>query len=63
MSKIYERFIDNSLSSYAGNILLSFIPAYKKSYSSNHVLLTLIKTWKKSFDNESLAGTALMNLS
>ena len=42
MPKIYERCIDNSLSSFAEKMLSNFIPAYKKSYSLNHVLLRLI---------------------
>ena len=43
MSKIYERCIHNSLSSYVETIFLSnFISACKKSFSSNHVLLRLI---------------------
>ena len=32
MSKIYERFIINSLSSYAETILSNFISVYRKSY-------------------------------
>ena len=39
MSRIYERSIHNSLSSYDETILSNFISAYRKSYSSNHVLL------------------------
>ena len=46
MSKIYERCICYSFSSYAETILLNFISAYKKS-SSNHVLLRLTENWKK----------------
>ena len=59
MSKIYERFIHNSLSSFAENILSNFISAY----SSNHVLLRLIENWKKSLDNKNFVGTVLMDLS
>ena len=62
MSKIYERYIHNSLSSYAETILSNFISAYKKSYSSNHVLLRLIENWKKS-RAKSFVGTILMDLS
>ena len=62
MSKIYERCIHNSLSSYAETILSNFISAYKKSYSLNHVLLRLIENWKKSRD-KSFVGTILMDLS
>ena len=43
MSKIYERFIHNCLSSYAESFLSKFVSAYRKSYSSNHVLLRLIE--------------------
>ena len=53
MSKIYERFIHNCLSSYAESFLSKFISAYRKSYSSNHVLLRLIENWKKSLDNKN----------
>ena len=44
-------------------LLINFISAYKKSYSSNHVLLRLIKNWKKSRDNKNFVGTVLLNLS
>ena len=63
MSKIYERFIHNSLSSFAENILSNFISAYRKAYSSNHVLLRLTENWKKSLDNKNFVGTVLMDLS
>ena len=43
MSKIYERCIHNSLSSYVKTKLSNFLSAYKKSYSSNHVLLRRIE--------------------
>ena len=63
MSKIYERFIHDCLSSYAESFLSKFISAYRKSYSSNHVLLRLIENWKKSLDNKNFVGTVLMDLS
>ena len=63
MSKIYERFIRNCLSSYEESFLSKFVSACRKSYSSNHVLLRLIENWKKSLDNENFVGTILMDLS
>ena len=48
---------------YTNKILSSFISAYRKSYSSNHVLLKLIEEWKKSSDNEDIVGAVLMDLS
>ena len=46
MSKIDERCIQNSLTSYTEKILSNLISAYKNSYSSNQVLLRLRKTGK-----------------
>ena len=63
ISKTYERFIQNCLSSYAESFLSKFVSAYRKSYSSNHVLLRLIENWKKSLDNKNFVGTVLMDLS
>ena len=63
MSKIYERFIHDCLSSYAEFFLSKFISAYRLSYSSNHVLLRLKENWKKSLDNKNFVGTVLMDLS
>ena len=62
-SKIYERFLLNSLSEYVENTLSEFIAAYRKKYSSNNVLLRLIENWKKHLDNKNIVGTVLMDLS
>ena len=63
ISKIYGSYIHNSLSPYAETILLNFISAYKKSYSSNHVLSRLIENWKRSRDNKYFVGTVILDLS
>ena len=36
-SKIYERFLGDSLFNFLDRILSKFVSAYRKSYSSNHV--------------------------
>ena len=59
MSKIYDRCIHNSLSSYAETILSNSISAPKKSYSSKKI----IENWKKSRDNKNFVGTFLMDFS
>lgn len=60
ISKIHERFIRNSFSSYAENILSNFILANRKSHSSKHVLLRLIENCKKSLDNKNLVRTVFL---
>ena len=63
LSKIYERFLQDSLSNFTDKVLPKFVSAYRNSYSSNHVLLKLIEKWRKSLDNKNIIGAVLMNLS
>ena len=62
-SKIYERFLRDSLSNFTDKILSKFVSAYRKSYNSNHILLKLIEEWKKSLDDKNIIGAVLMDLS
>ena len=62
-SKIYERFLHDSLSNFTDKILSKFVSAYRKPYSSNHVLLKLIEEWKKYLDDKNIIGAVLMYLS
>ena len=63
-SKIYERYILNSITLFVNNFLSIFvISAYIKSYSSNNVLIRLIENWKQSLDNQKFVGAVLMGLS
>ena len=62
-SKIYERYIHNSLTPFVDNFLSVFISAYRKTYSSNHVLIRLIENWKQSLDRKKFVGGLLMDLS
>ena len=61
--KIYGRFLLENLANYVDNFLSKFIPAYRESYSSNHVLIRFIKNWKKSLDQKKFVGAVLMDLS
>ena len=62
-SKVYERYLLNSLSNHIEKILSKFIAAHRKTYSSNDVLIRLIENWKKHLDNKKIVGTVLMDLS
>ena len=62
-SKVYEKYLLNSLSNHIEKILSNLIAAYRKTYSSSHVLIRLIENWKKHLDNKKIVGTALMDLS
>ena len=67
-SKVYERYLLNSLSKHIEKILSNFIAAYGKTYSSSHVLIRLIENWKKHLGNKKIVdkkivGTVLMDLS
>ena len=62
-SKIYERYIHNSLIPFVDNFLSVFISAYRQTYSSNHVLIRLIENWKQSLDKNKFVGAVIMDLS
>ena len=41
----------------------SFVSAYRKHYSTQHVLLRLIEEWRENLDNDLIVGAILMDLS
>ena len=45
-SKIFERFIHNSITPFVENLLSESVSAYRKSYNSSHVLIKLIENWE-----------------
>ena len=62
-SKIYERYIHDSLIPFINKCLSEFVAAYRKSYSSSYVYIRLAENWKKSLDNKKYVGAILMDLS
>ena len=62
-SKVYERYILDSLILYINKCLSELVAAYRKSYSSSHVLIRLVENWKKELDNKKYVGAILMDLS
>ena len=62
-SKIYERYIHDSLIPYINKCLSEFVAAYRKSYSSSDVLIRLLESWKKELDNKKYVGAILMDFS
>ena len=47
-SKLYERFINESMIPIIQTILSNFVSTYRKHYSTNHVLISLLENWKKT---------------
>ena len=62
-SKIFERFILNSILEYTNTILSDHISAYRKGYSCQNVLLKLTDDWRHHLDNNEIVGAVLMDLS
>ena len=62
-SKIYEKYLHEDLTNHVNKIFSSFVSAYRKQYSTNHVLIRLIEEWKKWLDNKNHVGSVLMDLS
>ena len=62
-SKVFERFVLNSMLKYVNLILSDQISAYRKGYSCQHVLLKLTDDWRKYLDKNEIVGAVLMDLS
>ena len=58
-SKVYERFINDSMLPIIQTFLSNFVSSYRKHYSANHVLIILIENWKKNLDNNKVVGAVL----
>ena len=62
-SKVFERFILNSMFEHTNKILSDHISAYRKGYSCQSVLLKLTESWRQHLDNNEIVGAVLMDLS
>ena len=62
-SKFYERIMKNQINSFIDSKLSTFLSAYRKSYSTQHVLIRLIEEWKQKLDRNYVVGAILMDLS
>ena len=63
ISKIYEKLIEDQLSTYFVNILSKFQCGFRKGFSAQHCLIYMIEKWKKSLDNKGASGALLTDLS
>ena len=62
ISKIYEKLIEDQLSTYFVNILSKLQCGFRKGCSAQHCLIYMIEKWKKSLDNKGAAGVLLTDL-
>ena len=62
-SKIYGMFSKNLLVSNTEEFFSSFLAAYRKSCSTQHVLIIMLEEWKENLDNNFIVGTVLTDLS
>ena len=62
-SKVFERYILNSMLEYTNKILSDHISAYRQGYSCQNVLLKLTENWRQHLDNNQIVGAVLMDLS
>ena len=62
-SKVFERFVLNSMLEYINSILSDHISAYRKGHSCQNVLLKLTEEWRQYLDKNEIVGAVLMDLS
>ena len=62
-SKINERYIQEAITPFLDKRFSTFLSAYRKKYSTNHVLIRMVENWKLNLDNKKYVGAVLMDLS
>ena len=62
-SKVYERFMNDSVLSIIQTFLSNFVSTYRKHYSVNNVLISLIENWKKNLHKNEIVGAVFMDWS
>ena len=62
-SKIFGKILKEQLIPFLDETLSTFIAAYRKAYSTQHVLTRLVEEWKSKLDNDFLFGSVFMDLS
>ena len=62
-SKIYKKVLKQQLISHLDKTLSTFISAYRKSYSTQHVLINLVEDWRAKLDKDFVVGAIFMDLS
>ena len=62
-SKFYERIMKKQIMEFIDTRLSTFLSAYRKAYSTQHVLMRLVEEWKSKLDKGYVVGAILMDLS
>jgi len=63
MSKIFEKIINNQLSTHFENIFSNYLAAFRPNYGCQTTLLRLCEDWKQSLDKNEYIAAILMDLS
>ena len=62
VSKIFERTLEEQLSSYFENLFNPYLSAFRKGYSCQSVLLTISGEWRSTLDRGDHVAAILMDL-
>ena len=62
-SKIYEKYIQGSLTPFVEKFLSKCISVYRKTYGTSNVFLRLVEEKKAALDNKNFLEVVLMDLS
>ena len=63
VSKIFEKLMNNQLSTYFEKNLSKFQCGFREGFSTQHCLLLMIENWKHTVDNSKVFGALLTDLS
>ena len=62
-AEVYERVLEDQVSSFFHEILSNILCGFKASYSTQHALIRLLEKWRRYLNTPGLVGTILLDLS
>ena len=63
ISKIFERLMEEQISTYMEKFLSNYLCGFRKGYNTEQCLLSMIESWRKALDKRNIAGALLTDLS
>ena len=63
ISKIYERTLEEQISTYIQPYLSNYLCGFRKGYSAQNCLLVMLHLWNNALDRHDIAGALLTDLS
>ena len=63
LSKVFERVLENKITTFVNEILFPYMCGYRKRYGTQYALIAVIEKMKRSQDSHGYSGALFIDLS